>query len=553
MTPGWPPPAGTGPRGPGTRRHPPRHPHRPHRAGVRGGDLPGRQLAGHRQLGRDRADLGRDGTPASPLPAIPARCTRWRSPPTAASSPPAVTTGPRGPGMPMAPSAPPSPATPARCTRWRSPPTAAGWPPPARDGTARTWDADGTPRVTLTGHTGPVYAVAISPDGSWLATASSDGTARTWDADGTPRVTLTGHTGRVRAVAISPDGSQLATASVDGTARTWDADRHPPRHPHRPYRPGAGGGDLPRRQPARHRRRRRDRADLGRGTAPSASPSPATPGGCTRWRSPRTAAGWPPPARRDRADLGRRTAAPASPSPATPGGCTRWRSPRTAAGWPPPARTGPRGPGTPIGTLRVTLTGHTGPVYAVAISPDGSWLATASSDGTARTWDADGTPRVTLTGHTGPVYAVAISPDGSWLATASSDGTARTWDAASAPPASPSPATPARCTRWRSPPTAAGSPPPASTGLPGSGTPTAVAPVQRRYESMAVSLTAPGFLETPTCASLVSEVSTDSRSCRPPNDRNLSHNGTSRTTQPGTAILIISLGSRLCISAWRIQ
>jgi WD40 repeat protein len=67
----------------------------------------------------------------------------------------------------------------------------------------------------------------------------------------------------------------------------------------------------------------------------------------------------------------------------------------------------------------------------VAFSPDGALLATASADGTARTWDtATGQPRTTLTGHHGPVRGVAFSPDGTLLATASFDGTARIWDAA---------------------------------------------------------------------------------------------------------------------------
>jgi WD40 repeat protein len=50
-------------------------------------------------------------------------------------------------------------------------------------GTARTWDpTTGALRATLSGHHGPVYAVAFSPDGALLATASSDGTTRIWNA-----------------------------------------------------------------------------------------------------------------------------------------------------------------------------------------------------------------------------------------------------------------------------------------------------------------------------------------------------------------------------------
>jgi WD40 repeat protein/DNA-binding SARP family transcriptional activator len=68
------------------------------------------------------------------------------------------------------------------------------------------------------------------------------------------------------------------------------------------------------------------------------------------------------------------------------------------------------------------------PSRGVSWSPDGRLVA-ASSEGTARVWDAQtGTLRYTLLGHSGFILSVAWSPDSSRLATGSSDGTAKVWE-----------------------------------------------------------------------------------------------------------------------------
>jgi WD40 repeat protein len=72
------------------------------------------------------------------------------------------------------------------------------------------------------------------------------------------------------------------------------------------------------------------------------------------------------------------------------------------------------------------LTGHTAAVNSVAISPDGTWLASASADQTVRVWNRTD-EQIVLTGHTAAANSVAISPDGRWLAGAGADRTLRVW------------------------------------------------------------------------------------------------------------------------------
>ena len=92
----------------------------------------------------------------------------------------------------------------------------------------RLYDAStGLPRFPAApGHASVVGGVAFSPDGTALASCGSDGNDILWDAaTGKKRLTLTGRRGRAVDVAFSPDGKAMASGSVDGKVFLWDAAR----------------------------------------------------------------------------------------------------------------------------------------------------------------------------------------------------------------------------------------------------------------------------------------------------------------------------------------
>jgi WD40 repeat protein/energy-coupling factor transporter ATP-binding protein EcfA2 len=280
----------------------------------------------------------------------------------------------------------------------------------SNDKTVRLWDISiphqPHPLSTLTGHTSYVPSVAFSPDGHILASASDDSTTRLWDVRD-PRQpnllsTLTGHAGVVYSVAFSPDGYTLATAHEDKTARLWDI-----RDPHQPSLLGTLTGHD---------------SNLS-----SVAFSPDGHTLATASHDP-TIRLWDIRDPHQPSLLGTLTGHNGGVSSVafSPDGHTLASGSyddRTARLWEVHDPHHPR--------LLGTLTGHSGGINSVTYSPDGRTLATAGQDTTVRLWKVDDPSQPslldTLTGHTDIVYSVAFSPNGHTLATGSYDNTARLW------------------------------------------------------------------------------------------------------------------------------
>ena len=264
------------------------------------------------------------------------------------------------------------------------------------DKTVRVWDAaSGRERAVLHGHTGPVNAVAVAPDGSWLASASWDKTVRVWDAaTGRERAVLHGHTGPVNAVAVAPDGSWLASGGAQ-TVRVWDAVTG------------------------------RQRAVLHGHTGPVNAVAVAPDGSWLASGGAQTVRIWDAVTGRQRAVL-QGHAMTVNALAVAPDGSwlTSGSSDQRACIW--RLVSG--------GWEAAILEGHTGAVNALTVAPDGSWLASVSDDQTVRIWDAaTRREQVVLQGHTMPVGGLAVAPDGSWIVSGSSDQTVRIWDTGSGP------------------------------------------------------------------------------------------------------------------------
>jgi WD40 repeat protein len=274
----------------------------------------------------------------------------------------------------------------------------------SEDNTARIWDTTTAQEIAvLRGHKNSVHTAVFSPDGTHIVTASQDNTARIWDAATVQGIrVLRGHESSLVSAAFSANGKHIVTASLDKSARIWDA---------------ATNQEIA--------------TLLGHEDSVKSAAFSPDGGQIVTASSDNSARIWDTATAREIAILRRHESSVVSEALSPHG-----------------SRTVAVSSGSEAATARqLAIVRHFedgmnsaasktdyaestgGDVNSAGFSPDGKRIVTASSDCTARIWDA-ATAReiIILRGHAGRVNSAAFSPDGRRVVTASRSE-AYVWDA----------------------------------------------------------------------------------------------------------------------------
>ena len=90
-------------------------------------------------------------------------------------------------------------------------------------GRIQVFDAGGKPGSVMPTDYDTLYALAMSPDGTTVATGHGDGRVRLWRVpDLSPVRTIVAHRGPVHSVSFSHDGKRIASSGEAGDARIVD-------------------------------------------------------------------------------------------------------------------------------------------------------------------------------------------------------------------------------------------------------------------------------------------------------------------------------------------
>ncbi len=288
----------------------------------------------------------------------------------------------------------------------------------SHDGTARVWEVISGRELARMVYGASVHNVAFTPDAKYLATGGWDDTARVWDTSSEEEVAIMKHEGGVNVVTLSPDGKRLATGSDDGTARVWEVISgwevlykvQPPFVDWVALSPDGKYLAMARRDGTA----RVWNILKGREIAMVRHPVELLRTGAGRGLFDSVFAGRTRSAREVADEIAHCVAL----SPDGTYLATAIRD-RTARVW--ETATG----------KELSKIEHDADVSSVAFSPDGRYLATGGQDKTARVWDVAGAKEVARMVHGDSVSVVTFSPNGQYLATGSRGGTARLWGATS--------------------------------------------------------------------------------------------------------------------------
>ena len=99
------------------------------------------------------------------------------------------------------------------------------------DCTIKVWDLEtGAVNKTLKNHSASVKAIVVTPDGKKVISAgSNEKTIKVWDMEsGTEIGTFEGHSGSVNAIAVTPDGKRVVSGSDDFNIKVWEIETGKP-------------------------------------------------------------------------------------------------------------------------------------------------------------------------------------------------------------------------------------------------------------------------------------------------------------------------------------